>query len=131
MIAGIDMVFLQQQAYPSGDIVTPFTTDFIEDREGFIDSNPTSPQTTNMTSPSSHTFSGLNLQELPAHYDIQNPYYKLDVDLRSMPSFIHSPGDSDRRVWFSGDSLRDQVAPMTPIIDYHTRDADRWEDIEF
>jgi hypothetical protein len=30
MIAGIDMVFLQQQAYPSGDIVTPFTTDVIE-----------------------------------------------------------------------------------------------------
>ena len=40
----------------------------ITDREEYLDSNPTSPQTTAMTSPSSYTFSGLNNQELPAHY---------------------------------------------------------------
>ena len=72
------------------------------------------------------------LEKINFFSDIQNPYHKLDVDLRSMPAFIHSPsGDSDRRVWFSGESFRDQVAPMTPIIDYHNRESDLWEDIEF
>ncbi|XP_045176371.2 putative ammonium transporter sll0108 [Mercenaria mercenaria] len=128
-LQGVDVAFLGQQAYPSGNTVSPFTTDIIEDREEFIDSNPASPQTT-VTSPLSYTFSGFRPDNLPAIYDMKNPYEKLEIDLKSLPSFTRSPGDTDRRVWFSGESLRDQVAPMTPIIDYSI-DSDRWEDIEF
>lgn len=59
-----------------------------------------------------------------------NPYHKLDLDLKSMPSFTRSPVDVDRRVWFNGEGLPDQVAPMTPEIDYSI-DRNRWEDVEF
>ncbi|XP_052799283.1 putative ammonium transporter 1 [Mya arenaria] len=140
-IHGMDMEYLGQQAYPDNDRMTPFNTDVIEDRERFEDSHVTlsnspAPSVTSPISPMS-----LSLVKSPMSKQIMTlpPFETLDMcDIemaarspgsKSLPSFSRSPGYADRRVWFWGERLADQVAPATPTRGY--RDEDMLRDVEF